>query len=154
MGTFYRFAGIEQFVEGIAPRLTADPSVRVLLVGGGESEAAIRSTIQRTGTGDQVIFTGFIDYPELADHLRLADIAITPFEPSVVTDCALPGKALQYLGCGLPTVSSPLAGLAATVPEGRGILYRSPGEEFVDAVWGTRPTTHSAGPSWRLRLGR
>jgi glycosyltransferase involved in cell wall biosynthesis len=80
------------------------------------------------------VFTGFIDYPELADHLRLGDVAITPFEEEVVTHCALPGKMLQYAGCGLPTVSTRLEGIQGLIPEGAGALYREPGASFVGAV--------------------
>jgi glycosyltransferase involved in cell wall biosynthesis len=134
MGTLYRFAGLGWFLDGIAPFLRETPDVTVLLVGGGEQEEVLREQVERLGLGGQVRFTGFIGYDELADHLRLADVAINPFDEQLVTRCALPGKVLQYAAVGLPTVCTRLDGLAGFIPEGEGILYREPGKEFLAAV--------------------
>ena len=134
MGTLYRFAGLGWFIEGIAPYLRDNPDAVVLLVGGGEREAALREEVERLGVAGQVRFTGFIDYPELADHLRLADVAVNPFDEQLVTTCALPGKVLQYAAVGLPTVCTRLTGMAGLIPEGEGIVYRAPGRQFLEAV--------------------
>jgi glycosyltransferase involved in cell wall biosynthesis len=134
MGTLYRFAGLGWFLDGIAPFLRDTPDVTVLLVGGGEQEAALREQVDQLGLGEQVRFTGFIDYDELAAHLRLADVAINPFDEQLVTRCALPGKVLQSAAVGVPTVCTRLDGMAGLIPEGEGILYRAPGKEFLAAV--------------------
>ncbi len=134
MGTFYRFSGLDWFIDGIAETLRRRPDVKLLLIGGGEADGDLRQRVADSGLGSQVVFTGFIDYPELADHLRLGDVAITPFEEELVTHCALPGKMLQYAGCGLPTVSTRLEGIQGLIPEGAGALYREPGASFVGAV--------------------
>jgi len=134
MGTLYRFAGLDWFIEEFAQVLAEDQQLRLVLVGGGEFESELRATAKSVGAEDSVIFTGFADYQNLADHLRLGDVAINPFPPQLVTNCALPGKVLQYLGCGLPTVCTPLLGLQGMLEEGEGVLYREPGAAFVDAV--------------------
>jgi glycosyltransferase involved in cell wall biosynthesis len=134
MGTLYRFAGLDWFVEGFAEHLRARTDLRLLLIGGGEAEADLRSRVDRLGVADKVVFTGFVGYSDLADHLRLADVAINPFLSDLVTENALPGKVLQYLGCGLPTVCTPLAGMQGMVPEGAGVIYRELGSPFIEAV--------------------
>jgi len=83
---------------------------------------------------DQVIMPGFISYDELTEHLCLADVAINTFESSLVTNCALPWKVVQYLACGLPVVSTRLAGLQGLVPEGHGVLYQDLDQGFATAV--------------------
>ena len=134
MGTLYRFAGLDWFIEAFARILHAQPAVRLLVFGGGEFEHELHAMCRRLGVSESVIAPGFIDYAELADHIRLADVAINPFQPSLVTHCALPGKMLQYLGCGVPSVCCPLRGMMGMVPDGEGVLYREPGAPFVQAV--------------------
>jgi glycosyltransferase involved in cell wall biosynthesis len=66
---------------------------------------------------------GRIEYDILADYLRLGHVALLPFRPELVTHCALPGKVLQYLACGLPTIATPLNGLQSMIAPDKGVLY-------------------------------
>jgi glycosyltransferase involved in cell wall biosynthesis len=134
MGTFFRFAGLDWFLDGIAPAVRERPNLKVLLVGGGEADADLRRQVAESGLNDVVIFTGFVDYAELTEHLRLGDVAINPFDELLVTNAALPGKILQYAGCGIPTVCTRLDGMRGLIPDGDGVVYRAPGTEFVNAV--------------------
>jgi len=134
MGTLYRFAGIQCFLDLFATDLKNNPSWKFLILGGGEAEGSIRSTVSALKLDDQVIMPGFISYDELTEHLRLADVAINTFEPSLVTNCALPWKVVQYLACGLPVVSTRLDGLEGLVPEGHGVLYEDLDQGFATAV--------------------
>ncbi len=134
MGTLYRFAGLDWLLRAIAPTLTRNPTFRLLIVGGGEEAGSLRALVAELRLERSVIFTGVIDYPRLADHLRLADVAFNTFRSSLATNAALPGKVLQYLACGIATVCTPLDGLAGMFPEGSGILYRELDATFVDAI--------------------
>lgn len=134
MGTLYRFAGLDWFLEEFAPALRDREDVKILLVGGGEAELELRQAVSRLGLDGSVVFAGFIGYGDLASHLRLGDVAINPFAEERVTNFALPGKILQYSGCGLPTVCTRLEGMQGLLAEGEGITYRAPGRRFVEAV--------------------
>ena len=134
MGTLYRFAGIERFLKLFATDLKNNPSWKYLILGGGEAEGSIRASVKQLGLENQVIMPGFIDYDELTEHLQLADVAINTFESSLVTNCALPWKVVQYLACGLPVVSTRLAGLQGLVPDGQGVIYQNSDDGFTRAV--------------------
>ena len=134
MGTLYRFAGIEHFLKLFAADLKNNPSWKFLILGGGEARASIRNTVSALKLDDQVIMPGFISYDELTEHLCLADVAINTFESSLVTNCALPWKVVQYLACGLPVVSTRLAGLQGLVPDGQGVVYQNLDDGFTRAV--------------------
>ena len=134
MGTLYRFAGLDKFLTLIAPTLQSNTSIKVLLLGGGEAQRHLEDLTDSLGIRHQVVFTGFIDYALLAEHMLLADVAINTFPSTLVTNCALPSKVLQYLCCGLPTVATPVEGLRRMIPEGEGVLYRDLDSTFVDAV--------------------
>jgi glycosyltransferase involved in cell wall biosynthesis len=73
---------------------------------------------------------GRIEYDELADHLRLGNVALLPFKQESVTHHALPGKVLQYLACGLPTVAIELDGLMSMTGARSGVSYVSTIQEM------------------------
>ncbi len=134
MGTLYRFAGLDWLIREFAATMRSRSELRLMLIGGGEAEADLKALVRALGIEDHVIFTGLIDYEDLVDHLVLGDVAVNPFRPQLVTDCALPGKVLQYLGCGVPAVCTPLKGLMGMLHEGEGLAFRSPGSGFIDEV--------------------
>ncbi len=134
MGTLYRFAGLDEFLRLIAPQLHQSPNLKVLLLGGGEYLDHLKSLSELLDIRDQVIFTGFIDYNDLGKYMLLADVAINSFPRTLVTNCALPSKVLQYLCCGIPTVATPVDGLVGLIPENHGVIYRELDQSFVDAV--------------------
>lgn len=134
MGTLFRFSGLGWFLRLLAPTLAQRPNLRVLLLGGGEAEIELKQLVKDLGLQISVVFTGFIQYDDLVSHLHLGDVAINPFTEEVVTKNALPGKVLQYAAVGLPTVCTRLDGIQGLLPEGQGITYAAPGQQFVSAV--------------------
>ena len=133
-GTLYRFCGLENFLELFAETLHSDPNILVLIIGSGEAEKDISDAIQRLKIQSQVILRPFVDYPELVKHICLADVSVNTFVPSLVTDCALPGRVLQSLACGIPVVSTPLKGLISYTGDSKSVVYAPLGAEFVHAV--------------------
>ena len=133
-GTLYRFCGLEQFLELFAETLRSDENILVLIIGSGEAEKDIADTIERLGVQRQVIMRPFVDYSELVKHICLADVSVNTFVPSLVTDCALPGRVLQSLACGIPVVSTPLKGLISYTGDSKSVVYAPLGVEFVHAV--------------------
>ena len=77
---------------------------------------------------------GRIEYDDLADYLHLGDVALLPFNPGIVTHNALPGKVLQYLACGLPTIATPVHGLTSMIPQGQGVIYVNDYSEMATAA--------------------
>ncbi len=51
---------------------------------------------------------GFVPYAEIPARLADATVGITPYQPSTGTHCAFVAKTVEYLGMGLPVVSTPL----------------------------------------------
>jgi len=135
MGTLYRFAGLTKFVELMEKILVHDPKLKILILGEGEAFFDIKETSIRLGIESQVLMPGFINYDNLPRYLNLASISVNTFEPGLVTNSALPWKVIQYLACGLPTISTPISGLVAyTGRESKGIIYRNLDQSFIDAI--------------------
>lgn len=70
------------------------------------------SSLKRIAPGIKSECTGFIPYGEVGQHLRDAAVGIVPYEESSGTHCAFVAKAVEYLGVGLPVVSTRLKNLA------------------------------------------
>jgi glycosyltransferase involved in cell wall biosynthesis len=114
--------------------LRSDQNILVLIIGSGEAEKDIADAIHQLEIQSQVVMRPFVDYPELVKHICLADVSVNTFVPSLVTDCALPGRALQSLACGIPVVSTPLQGLVSYTGDSKSVVYAPLGAEFIHAV--------------------
>jgi glycosyltransferase involved in cell wall biosynthesis len=123
MGTFFRFSGLDRLVQEFKETKMAEKGVKLLLVGDGELRVRLEELVQSLDLSEAVIFTGLIDYKELPRYMHMADIALTPFVPSLVSNKALPWKVVQYVAANLPVVSTRLEGLMGLFPEGQGVTY-------------------------------
>ena len=132
MGTIFRFSGLVELLTELAPALRLDKSIKFLILGDGEDFNRLHQLAITLGLQSQVIMPGRIEYDLLADYLRLGHVALLPFKQELVTHGALPGKVLQYLACGLPTIATPLDGLQSMIPPNRGILYANDSQEMAN----------------------
>jgi glycosyltransferase involved in cell wall biosynthesis len=123
MGTFFRFSGLDRLVSDFATIRAKHDNLKLLLVGDGELRDRLEELVHESDLEDAVVFTGFIDYKELPRYMQMANVAVTPFIPSLVSDKALPWKVVQYVAANLPVVSTRLEGLMGLFPEGHGVTY-------------------------------
>ena len=132
MGTIFRFSGLVELLTELAPALHLDKSIKFLILGDGEDFNRLHELAITLDLQSQVIMPGRIEYDLLADYLRLGHVALLPFKQELVTHGALPGKVLQYLACGLPTIATPLDGLQSMIPPNKGILYANNSQEMAN----------------------
>jgi glycosyltransferase involved in cell wall biosynthesis len=132
MGTIFRFSGLVELLTELAPTLRLDKSIKFLILGDGEDFNRLHQLAITLGLQNQVLMSGRIEYDLLADYLRLGHVALLPFKQELVTHGALPGKVLQYLACGLPTIATPLDGLQSMIPPNKGILYANDSQEMAN----------------------
>ena len=131
MGTLFRFSGVYELIQSAAAALLGDAKLKMLIIGDGEDMQRINEKIIELRLEEKVICVGRIEYEELPSYLHLGDVAVLPFLQRDVTECAFPGKVLQYLSTGLPTISVQLKGLEGTFPPDSGFLFVSNAEEMV-----------------------
>ena len=135
MGTFFSFSGLDQVIFSMKDVAESNPKVRLLLVGGGEKDSELRKLVEDLGLQKHVKFTGFIDYQILPAYLQVANVAINPMIPQLVSRTAFPHKVLQYMAAGVPVVSTKLDGIFETFGENAGITWvDSPTQALVEAV--------------------
>jgi glycosyltransferase involved in cell wall biosynthesis len=131
MGSLFPFSGLLQVISDFSQLSKSDD--RLLIIGGGEIENELRKKVKELDLENRVIFTGVISYAELPDYLSVSDVLINPFEPTLVTNLALPHKVLQYLATGIPTVSTKLSGLFESLGDSAGIYWVDSPNKIVEA---------------------
>jgi glycosyltransferase involved in cell wall biosynthesis len=117
---------IERKGQAIAIRaLAAIPEARLVLIGKGEDEAALRVLAQREGVASRVFFAGSIDHDLMPLLLSAADVMVLP-----TANEGLANAWVEALACGTPVVTCDVGGarelirpdtagrLVARTPEG------------------------------------
>jgi len=112
MGSFFYFSGLPEAIRTFAREANHDDYL--VIIGAGEQAKELEGIANDLGIQDKVLFTGLVRFGDLPRYLAIADVAINPLEPSLVSNTALPNKVLQYMASGLPVVSTKLRGLELT----------------------------------------
>ena len=112
MGSFFYFSGLPEVIRTFAKEANHDDYL--VIIGAGEQDKELEGVAQDLAIQDKVLFTGLVRFADLPRYLAVADVAINPLKPSLVSNTALPNKVLQYMAAGLPVVSTRLRGLELT----------------------------------------
>jgi glycosyltransferase involved in cell wall biosynthesis len=134
LGTFFHFSGLDVVIREFAAKADANPNVKLLLIGGGEQDAELRSLVSQLKLEGRVIFTGFIPYAQLSSYLGLTTVAINPMKPGMVSHTAFPHKVIQYMASGLPVVTTKLDGLYKTFGDSSGLTWSAGSEGLIGAA--------------------
>lgn len=130
MGSFFYFSGLPEVVDSLASH---PQDFKLVLVGGGEQEAHLRSLAKEKDLESRLLFAGFVQFEKLPDVLAAADVAINPMHVTLVSNAALPNKVLQYLACRVPVVATKLDGLYATFGDTAPISWVENPNDIVEA---------------------
>jgi glycosyltransferase involved in cell wall biosynthesis len=96
-------------VEAVRVVTAARPAVRFRFVGKETPTLnKFRQQALKSVPDARLECTGFVPYTEVSRQLATASVGIVPYEESTGTHCAFVAKIVEYLGVGLPVVSTPL----------------------------------------------
>ena len=109
-GSFYGYEGIHLLIEAAQRMLPRRPELRVLLVGGGPQEDALKAQAAAAGLTDKVIFTGRVAHAEVQRYYSLIDVLAYPRLPSRLTELVTPLKPLEAMAQGRMFVASDVGG--------------------------------------------
>lgn len=106
------------------------PEARLLLVGDGPLEPALRKQAVELGVADQVVFAGSVPNRELAPYYSAADVLALPsrFDNS-------PNAVLEAMACEVPVVATNVGGVPRYVSDGEtGLLVELDADALADAL--------------------
>jgi glycosyltransferase involved in cell wall biosynthesis len=106
--------------------LRQNPDIRVLLVGGGPQDAALKAQARELGVQDQVIFTGRVPHSEVQRYYDLVDVLVYPRLKMRLTDLVTPLKPLEAMAQGRVLVASDVGGHKELIEHGKtGLLFKA-----------------------------
>jgi PEP-CTERM/exosortase A-associated glycosyltransferase len=126
IGSFYAYEGLDLLLQALPALLKRRPDVRVLLVGGGPQDAALKAQAQALGLADQVVFTGRVPHAEVQRYYDLVDLLAYPRLSMRLTELVTPLKPLEAMAQGRLLVASDVGGHRELIHHGEtGWLFKA-----------------------------
>lgn len=124
VGSFYAYEGLDLFLDAAAALRRDHPDIKVLLVGGGPQEKALRAQARALGIEDAVVFTGRVPNREVQRYYNLIDLLVYARHPMRLTELVTPLKPLEAMAQGKLFVASDVGGHRELIRNGEtGILF-------------------------------
>ncbi|MDG5747912.1 glycosyltransferase, exosortase A system-associated [Qipengyuania sp. XHP0207] len=124
IGSFYDYEGLDDLIAALPRLRETQPHARLLLVGGGPMEAALRAQAAALLASDSIIFTGRVPHDEVDRYYSLIDILAYPRKKSRLTDLVTPLKPLEAMAQGRIVAASDVGGHRELIDDGTtGLLF-------------------------------
>ena len=126
IGSFYAYEGLDLLLAALPLILKQRPEVRLLLVGGGPQDAALKAQAQGLGLADKVSFTGRVPHDQVQRYYDLIDVLAYPRHSMRLTELVTPLKPLEAMAQGRLLVASDVGGHKELVRHGEtGMLFKA-----------------------------
>jgi PEP-CTERM/exosortase A-associated glycosyltransferase len=152
IGSFYDYEGLDDLIESM-PRLVAlRPSARLLLVGGGPMEAALRHQAAASPVADRIRFIGRVPHEEVERYYGLVDVLAYPRKAMRLTELVTPLKPLEAMAQMRLVAASDVGGHRELIEDGvTGTLFRA---DDPDAIADALADLFADRASWDARKAR
>jgi PEP-CTERM/exosortase A-associated glycosyltransferase len=128
IGSFSRYEGLPFLIEAIPELLVRFPGARLLLVGGGRDDEAVRAAAKPLGS--VVLLPGRVPQERVRDFYSLLDVFVLPRRRIRLTELVTPLKPLEAMAVGIPVLASDIGGHAELVSDGEtGLLFKAESAE-------------------------
>ena len=126
IGSFYAYEGLALLLDALPQMLERRPALRVLLVGGGPQESALKARAASLGVSGQVVFVGRVPHAEVNRYYDLVDVLCYPRLPMRLTELVTPLKPLEAMAQGRLLAASDVGGHRELIRDGEtGVLFRA-----------------------------
>ncbi len=124
VGSFYAYEGLDLLMAAMPALREAEPRLKLLLVGGGPQEAALKAQAAELGVADHVVFTGRVPHAEVSRYYDQIDLLAYPRHSMRLTELVTPLKPLEAMAQGRIFVASDVGGHRELIQDGEtGVLF-------------------------------
>lgn len=118
IGSFYDYEGIDDLIAAMPALVAAEPRARLLLVGGGPMEAALKAQAAASPVADHILFVGRVPHSQVELYYSLIDILAYPRKKMRLTDLVTPLKPLEAMAQGKLVAASDVGGHRELIEDG------------------------------------
>lgn len=124
IGSFYDYEGIDDLIAAMPALVAAQPAARLLLVGGGPMEAALKAQAAASPAASHIHFVGRVPHDQVERYYSLIDILAYPRKKMRLTDLVTPLKPLEAMAQGKLVAASDVGGHRELIEDGQtGTLF-------------------------------
>ena len=135
IGTLFKFCGLERFIRRFPEVIENIPDAKLLIVGDGPQRLELERIISELCLERFVIITGFQPYQTMPQYINLAAVCVNTFLNTGATRDIFPGKIVQYIACGRPTVVTSLPSITTLLPmDSHGVIFADSINDMVKEV--------------------
>lgn len=136
IGSFYDYEGLDLLIAAVPDLLQQNPNIKLLLVGGGMQDQALRQQTERLGLQSAVIFTGKVPFAEVERYYSVIDILVYPRKSLRLTELVTPLKPLEAMAQRKVFIASDVGGHHELVEDGvTGVLFKADNREaLIEAI--------------------
>ena len=128
IGSFYDYEGLDDLIAAMPALVAARPNVRLLLVGGGPMEAALRAQAAASPVADRIVFAGRVPHTEVERYYSLVDVLAYPRKQMRLTDLVTPLKPLEAMAQERLVAASDVGGHRELIRDGETGTLFAPGD--------------------------
>ena len=118
IGSFYDYEGIDDLIEAMPALLALRPEAKLLLVGGGPMEAALRAQAAASTAAGRIVFVGRVPHENVAQYYSVIDVLAYPRKKMRLTDLVTPLKPLEAMAQGKLVAASDVGGHRELIEDG------------------------------------
>ncbi|WP_100259957.1 TIGR04063 family PEP-CTERM/XrtA system glycosyltransferase [Qipengyuania seohaensis] len=118
IGSFYDYEGLDDLIDAMPALRDRHPDARLLLVGGGPREGALRAQAKASPAADAIIFTGRVPHDEVDRYYSVIDVLSYPRKKSRLTDLVTPLKPLEAMAQRRIVAASDVGGHRELIEDG------------------------------------
>lgn len=118
IGSFYDYEGLDDLIAALPRFVRARPRAKLLLVGGGPMEQALRDQAMASPFADHIVFVGRVPHDQVEHYYAQVDVLAYPRKAMRLTDLVTPLKPLEAMAQGRLVAASAVGGHRELIEDG------------------------------------
>jgi len=118
IGSFYDYEGLDDLIAAMPLLIERRPKARLLLVGGGPMEEALKAQAAASTAADRIIFVGRVPHDEVELYYALIDVLAYPRKAMRLTELVTPLKPLEAMAQRKLVAASNVGGHRELIEDG------------------------------------
>ncbi|MBX3592982.1 TIGR04063 family PEP-CTERM/XrtA system glycosyltransferase [Sphingomonas sp.] len=118
IGSFYDYEGLDDLIAAMPQLLAQRPMARLVMVGGGPMEEALRAQAAASSAARAIHFVGRVPHEQVERYYSLIDLLVYPRKRMRLTDLVTPLKPLEAMAQRRLVAASDVGGHRELIRDG------------------------------------